>query len=94
MRSFLSLLGSLKKFFKFFLQNLIGSFLGFDIVFMGLLIGFLLFFVCSFHFAYLSFQIVDLIVKFFSLTFESAYLILHVFSFLFGLKSPSHSKSN
>ncbi len=90
----LFLLRSLQKLLEFFFENLIGPFLGFNIVLMSLFALLLLFLVPLFHLINRIFQLIHLIFKFFSLGSQRADLGLHVFLLLFGLKSSSHTESD
>lgn len=82
----------MEQFLELFLEDLVGPLLGFDVVFMRLLIGLLLLLIVDLHISDFLLELPHLIFQFFGLILQIADLVLHVLLLLLSLEGPPHAK--
>lgn len=75
----------LQQLLQLLFKNLVGPLLRLNVVFMGLAVSLLLFFILNLHISNFILEFMHLFFKLFSLCFQSADFILHILLFLFCL---------
>jgi hypothetical protein len=87
-------LWSLEQFLQLLLEDLVGAFLGLDVVLMGLTVGLLLLLVLQLHITDLLLQVVHLLLQLLRLPLQRTDLVLHVLLLLLSLQRPSHPEGD